>query len=231
MPEGASSVSGRRGLHLSSTGDQDISSCGARGSRVDHAGQVSVGRRSRGGHRARAYATGRESLRRHVPRWILRTIEGVVFWVPRRIRGRSQAARAGGVQPDEAGPQQVRFGLTPPDRAASVRRGCGEGPRTLGDQKQHRHQTTRPGPVRNEAVKPNRRGPRHSAPTRGVPHAVEPAGGPAFDFRHPSNAAASRPPKRMRSDSDRRALLIMQTASRQRNKWRSTELRHPTDPS
>ena len=87
--------------------------------------------------------------------------------------------------------------------------------------------TTQPRTQRMLLEKPNRHGPPPNNPTAASPHAVEPAGGPAFDFTHPPNAADSRRPKRMRSDSDPRAIVPTKTADRQRNERHSTELRHP----
>ena len=102
----------------------------------------------------------------------------------------------------------------PPDRSASVRRIRGVGHRTLGDHKQHRRpHTTPPRTQRGNKAEP----PRTAAhkPNRSLPPRCGARRRPAFDFRHPPNAAATRPPKRMRSDSDRRALLPSSTASRQ----------------
>jgi len=120
--------------------------------------------------------------------------KGVVSWVPCRVRGRSQAGWAGGVRPDETGGQQQRSGLMPPDQSASVWRGCGKGPRTLGDHKQRPPPTsaTRPRAERGSKAEPSRAA--TLQPDRSPPLAEEPAGGPALDLRCPPNAAAARPP-------------------------------------
>ena len=52
------------------------------------------------------------------------------------------------------------------------------------------------------------------------PLAEEPAGGPALDLRRPPNAAAARQTKRMRSDSDRCAVLPTRTGGRHRDDQR-----------
>ena len=96
-------------------------------------------------------------------------------------------------------------------------------------------------------TEPNRREPQPTSQTAASPHAVVPAGGrPLILGTHQTLPPAARPnacavtrtdappqadrqppTKRMRSDSDRCALLPTNTASRQRCGWRTIELRHP----
>ena len=111
----------------------------------------------------------------------------------------------GGVVPD---PSSLSAGsANPPGRDGSLRSTTA---------------TRDPGQRRPQATTATRQ--RDPAPP---PRCRAPAGGPALDLRRPPNAAASRPPQRVRSDSDRCAVLLTKTAGRQRNPTRSTELRHP----
>jgi hypothetical protein len=154
---------------------------------------------------------------------------GCVFWVPRRVCGRSQAERAGGVQPDETAPQQQRFGLTPPDRSASVRRRRGEGPRTLRNHKQRppANNATRPRAQRMLLEKPNRRGPPPHSPTRRPPSLwCPPEALLLTSGAHQTRQTAARPNACAVTRTDARSCPIT-TASRQRDQQHFTELRHP----
>ena len=81
----------------------------------------------------------------------------------------------------------------PPDRSASVRRIRGVGHRTLGDHKQRLAANHAPQPrtERGNKAEP----PRTAAPQsdRSLPPRCGARRRPAFEFRHPSNAAATRP--------------------------------------
>jgi len=118
---------------------------------------------------------------------------GVVSWVPRRICGAcpSRPVRWCQAERDWTTATAMRLDTTGPvcfPPGAGAARDPGHSATTSSTATQPRD----PAPHGTE-TKPNRRGPQHSAPTRGHPLAVEPAGGPAFEFRHPPNAARSRP--------------------------------------
>ncbi len=171
---------------------------------------------------------------------------GCWFWVPRRVSGRSQPARFGGVKPDGAGPQQQRCGLIPPNRAGSVYGDDAARDPEPGDHKQRPppHNATQATADR----KPNSRGPPPNNPTRGSPPR---RGGPPEASRHPPNAADSRPhdvcavtrtharsctrkpppANAPYTDSDQRAVVDANTSGRQRDAFRSTELRPPARSS
>jgi len=116
-----------------------------------------------------------------------------VSWVPRRICGAcpSRPGRWCQAERGRTTARMIRLDTTGPvcfPPGADAARDPGHSATTSSTAAHH---TARP--ERNQATKPNRRGPPPSRPTRGHPLAVEPAGGPALEFRCPSNAAASRP--------------------------------------
>ena len=164
---------------------------------------------------------------------------GCWFWAPRRVGGRSQPGRAGGVQPNGAGPQQQRCGWTPPDRPGSVRRRRGEGHRTFATTS---NTATRQRNAGNSVKKPTSRGPPPNHRTPGSPPRCRaPAGGlkaptTPDDCRlrhandsdlcvvlHPHNR---QPPTHRRRDLNHRAVLPTPTATGHRSLCASRTWRH-----
>jgi hypothetical protein len=154
---------------------------------------------------------------------------GVVFWVPRRVCGRSQADRAGGVQPDEAGPQQrvIRLDSARPVcfRKALTWRGTQDTRRPQAAPPANN--ATRPRTQRMLCEKPNRRGPPPSNPTRRPPSLwCPPEALLLTSGAHQTRQTAARPNACAVTRTDARSCLIT-TASRQRDQQHFTELRHP----
>ena len=134
------------------------------------------------------------SSRAPCARWIIYTTRGVLSWVSRRVGGRSQPDRAGGVKPDETGPQQERCGFTPPDRSGSV-----YGDDATRDPGQRRPQdqpppgSATPGHAKSGDQRTPAAGSRTPHSRSEAARRAGAAGGPALDFRRPPNAAATRP--------------------------------------
>ena len=88
-------------------------------------------------------------------------------------------------------PRRLRPCLPTPSLSPSLGADVARDPEHCATTSSDRRQTTQRSPERDQQSR-TVAGRRPSAPTRGHPLAVEPAGGPALDFRCPPNAAAGR---------------------------------------